>query len=114
MDKASAALEILTVSSPQLPVGYQRFSLDPLPVDNEIGLDCSLFRPPPSEPGCAKPVPDQPLVGTSVNSGSPLVDHSISEEHHAHVLLISSDSPESENDPPIPADPNSPSLVPLE
>ena len=54
------------------------------------------------------------MVGKSVDSGSPLVNHSVSEEHHAHVLLVSSNSPESENDSPIPADLESLSLVPLE
>ena len=114
MDKASAILESLTASSPQLPIGYQRLSSDPLPIDKEIDLDSSLVRLPLSEPGCAKPVPDQPLVGESVNLGSPPVDHSVSEEHHAHVLIVSSHSPESENDSPITADPESPSSVPIE
>jgi len=48
---------------------------------------------------------------------SPPVDHSVPEEHHdhtAHVLLISSYSPESENDPPIPIDSESPSSFPVE
>ena len=49
------------------------------------------------------------MVGESVNLGSLPVGHYVSEEHHAHVLLVSSDSPESKNDPPIPADPESPS-----
>ena len=49
--------------------------------------------------------------------GSPLDGHSVPEEHHdytAHVLLISLDSLESENDPPIPADSESPSSVLVE
>ena len=54
------------------------------------------------------------MVRKSVDLGSPPVNHSVSEEHHAHVLLVSSDSPESENYSPIPADPESPSSVPLE
>ena len=54
------------------------------------------------------------MVGESVDLGSPPVDHSVSEECHAHVLLVSSNSPESENDPPIPADHESPSSVPIE
>jgi len=110
MHKASTVLESLTSSSPQLPIGYQRLSSDPLPVD----LDSSLVHSPLSEPSCAKPVLDQPLVGESVDLGSPPVDHSVSEERHAHVLLISSDSPESKNDPPIPADLEGPSLIPVE
>ena len=43
--------------------------------------------------------------------------HSVPEEHHDHnayVLLVSSYSLKSENDPPIPADQESPSLVPVE
>ena len=114
MDKASTVLESLTASSPQLPIGYQRLSANCLPVDKEIDLDSSLVQAPLPEPGCAKPILDQPLVGKSVNSGSPPVDHSISEEHHSHVLLISLDSPESENESPVPANPESPSSVPLE
>jgi len=111
MDKASAVLESLTVSSPQRPTGYQRLSApaDHPPVDKEIDLDSSLVQYPLPEPGCTKPVPDQPLVGKSVD-----VDHSVSEEHHSHVLLVSSDSPESENDSPIPAALESPASVPLE
>ena len=64
-----------------------------------------------------KPVLDQPLIEESVNLGSPPVDHSVLEEHHDHtdhVLLVSSNCPESENDPPIPADQESPSSVPVE
>jgi len=113
MDKSSTVLESLTASSPQLPIGYQHLSADCLPVDKEIDLYSSLVQAPLPEPRCAKPVPDQPLVGKNVDSGSPPVDHSISEEHHAHVLLISSDSPQSKNDSPIPVDPDIPSLVPL-
>ena len=113
MDKASAVLENIIASSPQLPVGYQRLSSNPLPIDKEIDLYSSLIHPPLSEPGCAKPVPDQPLVGESVKLGTPPVDHSISEEHHDRVLLVSSDSPESKNDSPIPVDFESPSSVPV-
>jgi len=42
MDKAYAILESLRASSPQLPIGYQRLSVDRLPADNEIDLDSSL------------------------------------------------------------------------
>jgi len=59
------------------------------------------------------PVPDQPLVGEGVDLGSPPIDHSVSEEFHAHVLLISLDSPESENNPPIPTDQGGPPSVPI-
>jgi len=114
MDKDSAILESLRGSSPNLPVGYQRLSIDYLPTDKEIDIDSSLVQAPLPEPCCAKPIPDQPLVGKSVDSGSPLVNHSVSEDHHGHVLLISSDSPESKNDSPVPANPESPSSVPLE
>jgi len=111
MDKASAALESLTASSTQLPIGYQCLSADRLPVDKEIDLNSSLVQAPLLEPHCAKPVP---LVGKSVDSGSPPIDNSISEENHAHVLLVSLDPPESRDDSPIPADLESPSSVPLE
>ena len=79
MDKASAVLGSLTASSPQLPVGYQRLSSDPLSIEKEIDLDSSLVCPSPSELGYAKPVPDQPLVRESFNLGSPPVDHSVLE-----------------------------------
>ncbi len=104
MDKASTILESLTTSSPPLLVGYQRLSSDPLLVGKDINLDSSLVHPPSPEPGCPQPVLDKPLAGKSVNSDSALVLHFVLEEHHdytAHVLLVSSDSPESENDPPI-------------
>ena len=104
MDKASAILESLTASSPQLPVGYQRLSSDPLLVDKEIDLDSSLVHPPPFEPGCPKAAPDQPLVGKSIDLGSQPVDYFVSEEHDdstTHVLLISSDSHELNSGPPI-------------
>jgi len=116
MDKASVVLESLTDPSPQLPDGYQRLSTtaDRPPVDEEIALNSSLVQPPLPKPGCAKPVLDQPLVGKSVDSGSPPIDHSVSEEHNSHVLLVSSDSPESGNDTPIPATPERPASVPLE
>ena len=58
MDKASAVLESLTASSPQLPIGYQRLSSDPPSIDKEIDLDSSFFCPPPSKIGCAKSVPN--------------------------------------------------------
>ena len=116
MDKASAVLESLTASSPQLPEGYQRPSAtaDRSPTDKEIDQDSSLVQSPLPEPGYAQPILDQPLVGKSVDSSSPPVDHSISEEHNSHVLLVSSDSPECGNDSPIPAALESPASVPLE
>jgi len=113
MDKASTILDSLTASSPQLPIGYQRLSLDPPTIDKDIDLDSSLVHPPPFEPGCAKTIANQALVGESVDLGSPPVDHSISEEHHAHVLLVSSDSLASKNDSPILADLESHSSVPV-
>jgi len=116
MDKASGVLDSLTAPSPQLPIGYQRLSaaVDHSPVDKEIDLDSSLVQAPLPEPGCAPPVPNQPLVGKDVNSSSPPIDHSVSEEHHSHVLLVSSDSPELENDSPIPAAPENPASVTFE
>ena len=116
MDKASAVLESLTAPSPQLPDGDQHLSAtaDSPPVDEEISLNPSLVHAPLPEPGCAKPVPDQPLVGKSVDSSSPPVDHSVSEEHNSHVLLVSSNPPECGNGSPTPAAPESPASVPLE
>lgn len=115
MDKASVVLESLTAPSPQLPIGYQCLSAtaDRPPADKEIDSNSSLVQAPLPEPGCAQPVPDQPLVRKSDNSSSP-PDHSVSEECNSHVLLISSDSPESRNDSPIPAAPENPASVPLE
>lgn len=53
------------------------------------------------------------MVRESVDSGSLPLDHPILEERPEHVLLISSDSPVSENDPLILADSEGPSSVPL-
>jgi len=117
MDKASTILENLTTLSPQLPVGYQRLSSDPLSVNKEIDLDSSLVHPDLPKPSCVMSVSDQPLVEKSVDLVSPPVVHSIPEVrngHTAHVLLISLDSPESKSDPPIPADQESPSSIPVE
>lgn len=91
-------MESLTDFSPQLPVGYQSLSSNPLPIDKEINLDSSLVQVPLPEPSYAKPGPDQSLVSETINLGSPPIYHSVFEEHHAHVLLVSSDSPESKND----------------
>jgi len=115
MDKASAILESLTAPSPQLPIGYQHLSaaVDRSPIYKEIDSNYSLIHAPLPKPGCAKLVPNQPLVGKSVDLSSP-PDHSISEEHNSHVLLASSDSLESGNYSPIPAAPKNPTSVPLE
>ena len=115
-DKASAFLESLIAPSPQLPDGDQHLSatIDRSPVDEEIALNPSLVQAPLPKLGCAKPVPDQPLVGQSVESSSPPVDHFVSEEHNSHVLLVSSDSPQCGNDSPTPATPENPALVPFE
>jgi len=116
MDKASSVLESLIAPSPPLPIGYQRLSAaaDRLLTDKEIDSHSSLVQAPLPGPGCTQPVLDQPLVGKSVNSSSPPVDHSVSEEHNSHVLLVSSDSPELENGSPIPAAPENPPSVPFE
>ncbi|CAA3018919.1 Hypothetical predicted protein [Olea europaea subsp. europaea] len=116
MDKASSVLESLTVPSPQLHVGYQRLSpaADHLPTDKEIDSNSSLAQAPLPEPGCTQPVPDQPLVGKSVDSSSPSVDHSVSEERNSHVLLVSSDSPEPKDDSLVPTALEDPPSVSLE
>lgn len=116
MDKASTVLESLTAPSPQLPDGDQHLSAtaDSPPVDEEIDLNPCLVQAPLPKPGCAKPVLGQPLVGKSVDSSSPPVDHSVSEEHNSHVLLVSSDPSECQNDSPIPAALESPASVILE
>lgn len=117
MDKASAVLESLTASSPPFPVVYQRLYSNPLPVDKEINLDSCLVHPSLPKPGYAQPVLYQPLVRKSVDLDSPPMVDSVPDEHHdstAHVLLVSSDSLEPENDPPIPTDSESPSSVPIE
>ena len=99
MDRASIILESLTAPSPQLLVGYQRLSAiaERSPADKEINQDSSLVQPPLPASGSAKPIPDQPLVGKSVDSSSPPADHSISEEHHSPLLLISLDTPTAES-----------------
>jgi len=115
--KLPLSWKVLQLLHPNFLLVIRSSLLTPPPVDNEIDLDSSLVCPPPSEPGCAKPAPNQPLVGESVDLGSPSVDYFVPEEHHdsiAHVLLISSDSPESENNPPILADQGGPPSVPVE
>ena len=54
------------------------------------------------------------MVGKGVDSSSPPVDHSVLEEHNSHVLLVSSDSPQPENDSLIPAAPENLDSVPSE
>jgi len=107
MDKASSVLESLSAPSPQLPDGYQCLSAtaDHPPPDKEIDSHSSLVQTPLPEPGCAQPVLDQPLVGKGDDSNSPPVDHPVSEEHHSHVLLVSSESPELDKDFAIPTAP---------
>lgn len=117
MEKSSIVLESLTVSSPRLPVGYQRLSSNPLHIDKYIDFDSSLVHPPLFKPCCANPVPDQPLVGESVDLDWPPVDHCVLEDHHdytTHVLLFLSYSLEFENNPPILANSECPSSVPVE
>ena len=62
MDKASKILENLTAPQPQLPIGYQRLSSNPLLVGKEIDLDSSLTCPALPERDSLVSVPDQPLV----------------------------------------------------
>lgn len=116
MDKASVVLEILMASSPQLPIGYQHLSAtaDHPPIDKEIDSHSSFFQDPLSKPSYAKPVPNQPLVRKSVDSGFPPVYHPVLKEHNSHVVLVSSDSPKFRNDSSIPAVPESPASIPLE
>jgi hypothetical protein len=81
MDKASV-LESLTAPSPQLPRWLSSLSSDPSPVDKEI--DFRFFSCPSSSSRTwlCQPVPDQPLVGKSVDSSSPPLITLFSEEHH--------------------------------
>ncbi|CAA3018918.1 retrotransposon, unclassified [Olea europaea subsp. europaea] len=78
-----------------------------------VGKDKGNRKPPLPEPGCTQPVPDQSLVGKSVDSSSLPVDHSVLEERNSHVLLVSSDSPEPEDDSLIPTAPEDPLSVSL-
>lgn len=117
MDKSSKVLEDLTAHQPQLLVGYQRLSSIPLPVGKEIDLDSSLTHPSLPEHNSLVLVPNQPLVGKSVNLVLKLATHFVPEEHSdhtTHVLLVSSDSHESKSDPPIPVVQESPSSIPVE
>ena len=116
MDKASSVLESLSTPSPHIPIGYQRLSAaadHPL-TDKEIDSHSSLVRAPLPESGCTQPTPDQPLVGKSVDLSSPFVDHSLSEQQNSHVLLVSSDSPQSGHDSLVPAASENPASVPFE
>ena len=104
MDKSFEVLENLTAPQPQLPVGYQRLSSNPLLVGKEIKLDSSLSHPTLPERDSLVSIPDQPLVEKSVDLVSPPGSHSVLEEsgdHTARVLLVSSDYHESKGDPPI-------------
>ena len=80
-------------------------------------MDSSLAHPPPLDSDSIVSIPDQSLVKESVGLVSPPVVHSVPKEHNyhiAHVLLISSDSPESKNDPPILTDQEIPYSIPTE
>jgi len=115
MDKASKVLEKLVAPQPQLLIGYQRLSSDPLPVSKEIDLNSSLVNPTLLEHDYLVSILDQPLVGRSVDLALPLVAHSVPKEsgdHITYVLLVSSDSHESKSDPPIPIVQESPSSIP--
>ena len=104
MDKASKILENLTAPQPQLPVGYQRLSSNPLLVGKGIDLDSYLTHPALLEHDSLVSILDRPLVEKSVDLAPPLVVHFVLEEssgHTTHVLLVSSDSHESKSDPPI-------------
>ena len=117
MDKASKILENLTPPQPQLLVGYQRLSFDPLLVSKKIDLDSSLSRPDLPKHGPLLYVPDQPLIKKSADLVPPLVIDFVPEEgddHTTHVLLISSDSHESKRDPLILVVQESPPPIPIE
>ena len=58
MDKDSKVLENLTALQPQLLVGYQRLSFNPLLVGKEIELDSSLAHPALPEHESLVSVPD--------------------------------------------------------
>lgn len=96
--------ETSTVLQPQLPIGYQRLSSNPLLVGKEIDLDSSLSHPALPMRGSLMFNPKQPLVETSVDLAPPSVVHSVSDassDHTTHVLLISLDSHELKTGPPI-------------
>lgn len=116
MDKASKVLENLAAPQPQLSVGYQRLSFDPLPFGKEIYLDSSISRNAVPKQDSLVFVLDQPLVKKSVDLVPPLVAQFVMEEsgdHTAYVILVSLDSHESKSDPSIPVveEIPSPSLV---
>ena len=115
MNKASKVLEDLVASQPELLVGYHRLSCNPPPVGKEIDLESSLAHPALHEPASLVSISDQPLVGESVDLVSPPVVHSVPKEsgdHTAHLLLVSSDSHESKNDPFVLVVQESPSSIP--
>ena len=70
MDKDSKILENLIAPQPQLHVGYQRLSSDPLLVGKEIDLDSSLSHPALPKHDSLVFFPDQPLVEKSVDLAS--------------------------------------------
>ena len=80
-------------------------------------MDSSLAHTALPEQDSLMSVPETPLVEKSVDLVSPPVSHSVPEEsgdHTAPVLLVSSDSHESESDPPIPVVQESPSSIPVQ
>lgn len=67
MDKYSTILENIIAPQPQILVGYQRISFDPLSVDKEIDLDSSLACPAVSEQDSLMTIRNHPLVEKSVD-----------------------------------------------
>ena len=104
MDKASKLLENLIAPQPQLLIGYQRISSNPILVGKEIGLDSSPAHHSLPQQDSLVYVSNQPLVENNVDLAPPSVVHFVLEEsdHHiSHVLLVSSDSHESKSYPPV-------------
>ena len=79
MDEASLLLASMSAPLPQLPTGYQRLfaTADHFSINQVIKHDSSLVQPSLPEPTCAPPIPDQSLVGTSVDLHSSSTHHSI-------------------------------------
>ena len=106
MDEDSKVLENLTASQPRLPTSYHKLSSNPPLVDEVIDQNSSHVNPTLSECESHEFIPNQSQVKKTVDSISPLVNHTFpieSEYDTTQVLFISSNSNELGGNPPVPS-----------
>lgn len=105
MDEASKVFENLTSSQPRLSADYQKLSPIPPLVVEVIDQNLNTINPTLFEPESPEFVPTQTLVDKMVDSILPSVDCAFlveSESHTAQGLLVSSNSNEPGDNPPVP------------